>query len=244
MGGIIPRDTYNDAVALLENAQCAEDVWRDWPLTATDGDMVGLIHLVSEGQVEFRVDTSDAQAARPSLDWNSKRAGRTLSHFLETSSAEISIDDDQIETAISVKYERALPSTSEIEMEWISPIPGDDEADIAMTDVQHPDGHGLTESKQIASCQRTSKAEYAIIDCSRCLQETRVALEESMTSEEREVAEQVLQMLSHAGPSGCQKHQLKVSDLVKATWIPYTHCLTGHTTCRSIFASRHLTSAH
>lgn len=75
MGGSIPRDTYQDAVALLESAQAAEEAWREWPLTATDGDTVALIHLVSEGHVDFKVDTSEAAAARPGLDWNSKRAG-------------------------------------------------------------------------------------------------------------------------------------------------------------------------
>ena len=75
MGGTIPRDTYQDAVALLESAQAAEDAWREWPLTATDGDTVALVHLVSEGHVEFKLDTSEAAAARPGLDWNSKRAG-------------------------------------------------------------------------------------------------------------------------------------------------------------------------
>lgn len=27
------------------------DTWREWPLLATDGDMVALIHLVSEDRV-------------------------------------------------------------------------------------------------------------------------------------------------------------------------------------------------
>jgi oxalate---CoA ligase len=52
--------------------------WREWPLTATDGDALALIHLVTEDQVEFKIDTSVAQAAREDLDWNSKRAGRLV----------------------------------------------------------------------------------------------------------------------------------------------------------------------
>ncbi|KAJ2930499.1 hypothetical protein H1R20_g6596, partial [Candolleomyces eurysporus] len=79
LGGAIPSDTYQDAAALLESAQGADQAWREWPLTATDGDTVALIHLVSQGQVEFKVDTTDAQAARHTLDWNSKRAVLTTS---------------------------------------------------------------------------------------------------------------------------------------------------------------------
>lgn len=54
MGGSIPRDTYQDAVALLESAQGGDQAWREWPLTATDGDTVALIHLVSQGQVSMQ----------------------------------------------------------------------------------------------------------------------------------------------------------------------------------------------
>ena len=52
----MPSDTYQDGVALLESAQGADQTWREWPLTATDGDTVALIHLVSQGQVSTLFD--------------------------------------------------------------------------------------------------------------------------------------------------------------------------------------------
>ena len=51
MAGSIPRDAYSDAVALLDSTQADTAEFRQWPLTATDGDAIALIHLASEGLV-------------------------------------------------------------------------------------------------------------------------------------------------------------------------------------------------
>jgi oxalate---CoA ligase len=78
----------------FEDVISYEDDWQQWPILSTDGDVAALIQLVSEDkvrrqlvivathsrnswirQVEFRINTSQAQAARPGLDWNSKKAG-------------------------------------------------------------------------------------------------------------------------------------------------------------------------
>ncbi|KAK2461682.1 hypothetical protein APHAL10511_006145 [Amanita phalloides] len=87
IGGLVSRDTFQDA-ASLEGLSRQEYGWREWPLLATDGDAAALVQAVSENKVKFKVDTSQAQAARPRLDWNSKKA-----------------DDDQIETTILVKFD-------------------------------------------------------------------------------------------------------------------------------------------
>ncbi|KAF8640756.1 hypothetical protein AX17_000406 [Amanita inopinata Kibby_2008] len=87
IGGTIPRDTFQDAVSLEELAH-EDNSWREWPLLATDGDAAALVQCVSENKVQFMIDTSQAQLARPQLDWNSKKA-----------------DDDQIETTISIKFD-------------------------------------------------------------------------------------------------------------------------------------------
>lgn len=50
LGGLIPKDTFQDAVA-LEELVSHEAAWRQWPLTATDGDCVALIELVMENKV-------------------------------------------------------------------------------------------------------------------------------------------------------------------------------------------------
>ncbi|KAJ3890668.1 hypothetical protein GG344DRAFT_88728 [Lentinula edodes] len=72
--GIIHRDTFQDAASLEELSAQQENVWREWPLLATDGDLASLLQLVSENKVEFNIDTSHAQACRSALDWNSKKA--------------------------------------------------------------------------------------------------------------------------------------------------------------------------
>ncbi|KAF6766510.1 hypothetical protein DFP72DRAFT_866743 [Ephemerocybe angulata] len=196
MGGTIPKDTYNDAVALLESAQAAEIIWRDWPLTATDGDTVALIHLVSEGQVEFKVDTSEPQAARPGLDWNSKRA-----------------DDDQIETAISVKYGNSIASASEAEMDWSTSVAGAGEPDAAHggpPEVNADDAHSALSSSGNPVCcrQLTKRLENATVDCPDCLEESWSLLKLSLTAEETAIAEEIMSKVRNAGKAGCRKAQL------------------------------------
>lgn len=91
IGGGISHDTFQDAALLLEEMDGSDSGWHDWPLIATDGDCAALVQLVSENkvfhivyerkksefihQVDFRIDTTAAQASRPALDWNSKKAG-------------------------------------------------------------------------------------------------------------------------------------------------------------------------
>lgn len=51
MGGVVPRDTFQDAVSLLEAIDDDDESWHEWPLTATDGDCATLIELVSDDKV-------------------------------------------------------------------------------------------------------------------------------------------------------------------------------------------------
>lgn len=83
LNGVINRDIFQDAAALDEQAaqQDDDDPWREWPLLATDGDLASLLQLVSENKVEFNIDTSHPQSCRPALDWNSKKAGRSLNRL-------------------------------------------------------------------------------------------------------------------------------------------------------------------
>ncbi|CAK5265268.1 unnamed protein product [Mycena citricolor] len=86
IGGSIPKETFQDAIG-LEEISSQDETWREWPLLSTDGDTAALLQAVSDGKVDFRIDTSQVQAARAAIDWNSKKA-----------------DDDDIETAIFVKF--------------------------------------------------------------------------------------------------------------------------------------------
>ena len=57
--GPVLRETFRDASSLEELwiEQDEEEVeWREWPLLASDGDMVALIELVSEDKVSFDPD--------------------------------------------------------------------------------------------------------------------------------------------------------------------------------------------
>lgn len=51
IGGSIPRDTFQDATSLEDLSSQHEEIWREWPLLATDGDTAALIELASENKV-------------------------------------------------------------------------------------------------------------------------------------------------------------------------------------------------
>ena len=72
-------ELFQDACALEEgfcsSLQEESSSWKTWPLTASDGDTAALLELVSEGKVNFEIDTTGPQSARAGLDWNSKKAG-------------------------------------------------------------------------------------------------------------------------------------------------------------------------
>jgi len=51
IGGSIPKETFQDAVSLEEVITQSDDVWQEWPLTATDGDCITLVEFVVENKV-------------------------------------------------------------------------------------------------------------------------------------------------------------------------------------------------
>ncbi|KAF5377206.1 hypothetical protein D9615_006321 [Tricholomella constricta] len=186
IGGSIPRDTFQDAVS-LEEMSLQDDSWREWPLLATDGDSAALIQLVSENKVEFKVDTSHAQSARPTLDWNSKKA-----------------DDDQIETAVHVRTLVAStpqPPTLSPELSPVHIIV-DLPADL------NP-AHGQSLDGEIASCRRLTNTGLA--DCMVCLEDEWVAFNDSLTPEERELAIHVLTIVRQSAEHGVTKNYLRTN---------------------------------
>ncbi|TFK36810.1 hypothetical protein BDQ12DRAFT_633054 [Crucibulum laeve] len=194
IGGSVSRDIFQDAVALDEIAS-TEDAWREWPLTATDGDLAALIQLVSDNQVEFKVDTSHPQAARPALDWNSKKA-----------------DDDQIETVVYVHYTiqpasqpnapNMLQTSSNTEQPMEMPMSLDLPSEAGP-------GHGCTLDGGLACCRQLT--EEGIVDCMGCLEEEWLSLSSLLNDEERQLARLLLETVQNAGEQGVTKSDLMMN---------------------------------
>ncbi|KAF8058259.1 hypothetical protein FPV67DRAFT_1524679 [Lyophyllum atratum] len=188
IGGLIPRDTFQDAIA-LEEMSLQDDTWREWPLLATDGDSAALIQLVSENKLEFKVDTTHAQSARPTLDWNSKKA-----------------DDDQIETAVHVRT--VVTSTPTQQPPTQSP-----ESSPVLITVDLPadlnPAHGLSVDGGTASCRRLTS--IGLADCMVCLEDEWVSFNDALAPEERELAMHVLTIVRQGAEHGVTKSHLRVS---------------------------------
>jgi transcription factor C subunit 3 len=65
---------FQDALSFDDSVSLGDE-WKDWPLTASDGDLVALLELVSNDRVEFNIDTSALQGNCNSADWQSKKIG-------------------------------------------------------------------------------------------------------------------------------------------------------------------------
>ncbi|KAF5355772.1 hypothetical protein D9756_004049 [Leucocoprinus leucothites] len=177
VGGSIPKETFHDAIA-LEEVVVQGDMWREWPLTATDGDCVALIELVMENKLDFKIDTLQAQAERVALDWNSKKA-----------------DDNQIETLIL--YQRAAASNA-TRLDADS-NEGPDEP-IADAGSETTLGHGLAEDGQPASC-KLLVGENSLIDCGPCLAKRIIELEHS-SQEQLKMLRRIMRIIHNAGKDG------------------------------------------
>nr|GAT43664.1 predicted protein [Mycena chlorophos] len=184
--GAIQRDTFNDAIA-LEDISVEDDTWREWPLLATDGDIAALVELVSEDKVHFKIDTTQAQAARELVDWNSKKA-----------------DDDHIETAILYRFHDVpTPSTpspiqTPIQTSSLEPIPVE-------TAAQHevlPDGTP-------ACCKRVNAE--SVIDCVACIEEECESLSAALDSEDRDILLVISDAVAASGAKGITKEALLVA---------------------------------
>ncbi|KAH6916823.1 hypothetical protein BKA70DRAFT_313865 [Coprinopsis sp. MPI-PUGE-AT-0042] len=224
IGGMIPRDTYQDASSLLESVHFMSD-WREWPLTATDGDALALIHLVAESQVDFKIDTTLAQAAREGLDWNSKRA-----------------DDDQIETSILARYHvgvnSAAASPETLEQSGGDNAPEDPEA----MDTSHSSANHGTAGELPACCRKSSN--HGIVDCRACLEDSLRSLQEQLDEAQKSALSRLLSFVRGLGEEGCTKNDLMIGfdehafeALHKAytTEVPLLHWV-GYTSLRLIAA--------
>ncbi|KAJ7293167.1 hypothetical protein C8J57DRAFT_1268269 [Mycena rebaudengoi] len=143
IGGSVLRDTFQDAATLEDISVEQQQTWREWPLLATDGDTAALIQLVSDDQVDFKFDTSQAQLARAAVDWNSKKA-----------------DDDHIETAIHVQFHDLSIQQTPIPVRPVALPP---------MEVETISEHGTTADGSPACCRRLN--EETLVDCQACLEE-------------------------------------------------------------------------
>ncbi|VDB93398.1 unnamed protein product [Peniophora sp. CBMAI 1063] len=190
IGGVISKDTFQDAATIDALYKQPGLDWQEWSLEATDGDLAMLVQATSAGTAQFRVDTSNAQEARPKLDWNSKKA----------------VDND-IETSISVKIVAETPAPSDRPSP--STQPTSFVADVAERpapmDTNDSTPHGQTEDGGPACCRLVSDG---AVDCAACV---RTELEETMASlsdEQRTQCTNLLEVLDEAGSGGLSKAQL------------------------------------
>lgn len=127
----------------------------------------------------------------------------SVSGWQENSSVQrASTDDDDIESAINVRYRDMGAGQSG------SP---------ALEDVimHEPDGcnlpegaaHGKTADGELACCANTSTG---IVDCAACLSIATQSLLQSIDPEETEIARALLDALEDAGPEGLTKEELQV----------------------------------
>ncbi|OBZ79916.1 Transcription factor tau subunit sfc3 [Grifola frondosa] len=188
IGGSLSRDLYQDACAFEEVLGQEEDAerWREWPLLASDGDTALLIELVSENRVNFGIDTSNPRAARPKIDWNSKKT-----------------DDDDIETTIQVRFLDVASGTRQPSVADFSVEPP-----VGILDLQAPASgfeHGKAGDGGSACCRRDSAG---LTDCVACLEEVVPVLLLELPTEEADVVQQTLVLLRDAASDGLTKAQL------------------------------------
>ncbi|KAI0935940.1 hypothetical protein AcV5_004217 [Taiwanofungus camphoratus] len=188
-GGSMPGDLFQDACALEEVvSQDDPHSWREWPLVSNDGDVAALLDLVSWNKVDFKIDTSHAQAARPAIDWNSKKA-----------------DDDDIETSVFVHADSLHVSADPDRL--VPPAETlDQEVEVSL-DTQA--GNTLEHEKSIdgntAYCRQIS---HGLVDCQACLMARCSALLQESDPEQAEIIQRVLEVLQNAASSGLAKEQL------------------------------------
>ncbi|KAH9178894.1 hypothetical protein EDB89DRAFT_2111752 [Lactarius sanguifluus] len=178
LGGSIVQDLFQDATTL--DTLCRDrDGWREWPLSASDGDLAMLAQMTSEGLVDFRVDIADAKAARTEIDWNSKKA-----------------DDDHIETTIFARFESASDADDVTESRVQTPL--------SENDVNNAE-HGKTTEGTVACCRRYSDG---LVNCNSCLNLALGGWFAQSNAKEREVCRHVLNTLEAAGPTGLDMNTL------------------------------------
>ncbi|PPQ63697.1 hypothetical protein CVT24_004277 [Panaeolus cyanescens] len=199
IGGNIAREVFQDSTALLEAIDPNDNSWHEWPLTATDGDCATLIQLVSENKVVFNVDTSVPQTARIALDWNSKKA-----------------DDDQIETAISVRY-HSIDLRQDVSDKDFGVQKLETSSEVQVAPAELSGDHGRSSENKDACCGLVSQG---LVDCIACLHGAWWRLRNSLDGDIQSDAGWLIEMVKERGAEGLSKNELTALSETRASRIP------------------------
>ncbi|KAF9229607.1 hypothetical protein BS17DRAFT_743885 [Gyrodon lividus] len=182
IGGPFPRDLFQDAISLEDIAVEKVVDEMEWPLIASEGDVAALLQLVSEDQVDFTVDLTQSRAARPKIDWNSKRA-----------------DDDDIETGIRLKFAR----TSAVEQD----APENQSLETPLVRIDSGslchEAHGKTPDGKEATC--TLKNSSGLVNCTSCIDTTFARFASGLSPPDGELARRTLSHVRASKEMGVSK---------------------------------------
>jgi oxalate---CoA ligase len=207
--GAVGREIFQDAVASVEEILIQRDEWIEWSFCASDGDTAGLLQLISENLVDFKIDTEGTRSSRASLDWNSKKA-----------------DDDNIETAIQVRVSNRYLSKPVPTLE-ASPLQEPVDFDEDRADNTK---HGSLIDGAPACCRREMIG--GVVDCRACLDEQWNSVNASLVEEEQRKAEHLLSSVGQAGHAGLKKDALMVRAVLQIhDWLG-AYDTEFQTTCR------------
>lgn len=177
------KELFVDATQLEEAyASGQEDEWHEWPLLSTDGDTAAILQMVSDHIVDVQFDTTNAQIARQTIDYASKKAS-----------------DSEIEIRLLVQVQQppfqASPESSPI----ATPM------EIASDDIR---GHGINAYGAKASCRLFSKG---VTDCQHCIETAMVSELRRWPLEDQYVATAVMRIVSGSGSAGVPIADVMVS---------------------------------
>ena len=170
-----------------------------------------MLTSIIHSKVDFKIDTSLPRAARAALDWNSKKAGVFLSCKQTNKLWPCQLDDDQIETTITVCYHRVSESQEIIFDDFPTPLPttfsiSPDNSTSPATGIEGD--HGLTVDGNAACCRK--RVFLGLVDCAACLTEAWSSFIEHLSPEERDDAQWVIDTVRQAGAAGVRKSKLMV----------------------------------
>ncbi|KLO19987.1 hypothetical protein SCHPADRAFT_816815 [Schizopora paradoxa] len=174
LGGSMARELFIDAAQLEEAyASGQEDEWHEWPLLSTDGDTAAILQLLSDNMVDIQFDTSNAQVARQTIDYASKKAS-----------------DSEIEIRMLVKLQQQNFEPS------LQPSPIATAMEITNSDSL---GHGCNMYMAKASCRLFSEG---AVDCQVCIDAAMAAELQSWPLEEQHLVAKLIRIVSTSGNTG------------------------------------------
>lgn len=124
-----------------------------------------------------------------------------VNHLLQTNIH--SLDDDQIETLLTVRFHDIADPTPELQSSEASPSASQMELDTETSLT-----HETTTEGQIGCCRKESNG---LVDCLRCLDDVLSTFLQDLDSIDADLARRILTTVSEATSKGVSKDQLFVS---------------------------------